>query len=967
MNPLFDTSDSWSAQTASDQLPSWSLDSALDMVDSTAGVIPDDLDGIRICHIPDDFFDPHFGSGWIVDDLPEIQQLADAASNRVSSLNHAQLLNVKSQLEDVLHKVDRRLQESFPPIHELPPTPIASSSSTSAALGGFCCHICGINVKSNRLSTFERHLRSRHGVKRWEYRCPEPNCTATAPDQGKMKSHLRNATHGWVDFWDHAKKHYLMPPTKSHISDEDKPVSLTRSGVQYGQKRKRGEKHSRVDTANAILLYGVDTALDQSFAPSETNPQDPMVHQPKQLSLSQGSGSSVDHSIATNITTPESEEDSIDAGLPETKNMDHILDAARYFSELDELELQTAQIVDMKNGPYIKLESLDDCIECLRNWQAALGCLQSRRFCGTSISILIEDQDRDGVASAVHISLSHVSALLRTILLPTDEDASKGLIENWMQTLLNIEEKDLSDFDSVQMLRFLCTVLSIGIVSFSGSHVCRFDINLWDQEMEDIPIGFEGYVFKPRQLACLDNFIGGPAWILGKASVPSEALKISLTVQDLQELWGPVSLVRGTANNAPVIQTERGFIIPLLQETRYSLCSASFCDEIECHWMKEIPEYLFDESPNRATFVSSTSRILIGTSTDAGAGLVVNEKCKSSISLIGQQLASRLQYPGTSKSRYVSDGYDVQLVGGQYVTAGLMKKYKRIPKRTLKAMLIADSTKPDTRLVPLLNLRVGLEVSACTGNAQRVTLWDALRFSQTTTNSPDHTMYCAHKVGDKNCISSCWNRWQSLDEIDSLDHMPGQNKPLTGLEARRVIINSILALEHSGVDSEGNLQVSWPFNNSPLNLPVLPSTPKESHNWFRVVKDTRDTSSFAVFSQRCLEFPEKGIMRSCSAPCKEGHSKPLQTTLLTRILTTTQQGSVSGLLVGVKFLVGEAHLTVTKAVQDQLAIIAAVSMNPLSPLRYRLREILPDARAFDFKEHIRPDITGGLSVPVFVC
>lgn len=107
-------------------------------------------------------------------------------------------------------------------------------------------------------------------------------------------------------------------------------------------------------------------------------------------------------------------------------------------------------------------------------------------------------------------------------------------------------------------------------------------------------------------------------------------------------------------------------------------------------------------------------------------------------------------------------------------------------------------------------------------------------------------------------------------------------------------------------------------------------------------------------------------MRSCSAPCKDGHSKPLQTTPLTCILTPTEYGSVSGLLVGVKFLVGEVHLTVTKAVQDQLGIIAAVSMNPLNPLRYRLRKILPDARAFDFKEHIRPDIAAGLSIPVFV-
>lgn len=85
-------------------------------------------------------------------------------------------------------------------------------------------------------------------------------------------------------------------------------------------------------------------------------------------------------------------------------------------------------------------------------------------------------------------------------------------------------------------------------------------------------------------------------------------------------------------------------------------------------------------------------------------------------------------------------------------------------------------------------------------------------------------------------------------------------------------------------------------------------------------------------------------------------------------MTITEEGSVSELLQGARFLVGEAHLTVTKAVlESQVAmIVAAVSMNPLSPLRYRLREILPDAKPFDFKEHIRPDITAGLSIPMFV-
>jgi hypothetical protein len=712
--------------------------------------------------------------------------------------------------------------------------------------------------------------------------------------------------------------------------------------------------------------------------------------------------------MATVITSPDLEDDSIDSGIPGTKNMDHILDSARYFSELDKLELKTAQILGLEDGPHAILACLDDCLDCFINWKDALGYLQSQGFCGSIMSLLVEDQDQNDIAGAFHISLDQIDSFInrfQSFMDPLNEQAIMELAKKWIQQILNVQDGAFADVDLMRSVRILCQILSIGLLSFSGSHVCRFDDNLWGQQIEEVPIGFNGYAFRPRKLACLEDFIGGPAWVLSKASTPAEILeqprrldggygpsphdrqalkdtekvpgseppmaskeqqeqsqlgmKVSFTVQDLQELWGPVSLVGGTGDEGPVIRTERGFIVPVPREHQPSL------HRIECHWTTEIPDHLTRESPDIPILLRNTSKILIGTTTKSEIGLVVNDKCKSSIPLIQQQIACRLQYPGTCKSRYVSDGFDVQLVGGQYITAGLMKKYKRIPRRTLKAMLIEDCPKLDTRLVPLLNLRVGLEVSICTGNAQRVTLWDALRLSQTGAQSTDNTSCCAHEVGNKECILLCWTRWQSSDEIDSLGGTPGPNNHLSGAEARRVIINSILALEHSGVDSEGNLQVCWPFSHSPVNCPILPSSPREAHHWFPVVKDSRDTSSFAVFSQRCLEFPEQGLVRSCSAPCKEGHFRPLQTILATQILTNTEEGSVSGLLQGAKFVIGEAHLTVTKAVRDQMAIIAAVSVNPLNPLRFRLRQILPDARAFDFKEHIRPDIATDLSLPVF--
>lgn len=84
-------------------------------------------------------------------------------------------------------------------------------------------------------------------------------------------------------------------------------------------------------------------------------------------------------------------------------------------------------------------------------------------------------------------------------------------------------------------LRMTSIPLPLGLVSFSGSHVCRFDINPWGVAMERIRVDHE-YSFSHRQQACLKDFVGGPVWVLGKNEPQSEqaGFKVSLRVQDLQ-------------------------------------------------------------------------------------------------------------------------------------------------------------------------------------------------------------------------------------------------------------------------------------------------------------------------------------------------------------------------------------------------------------------------------------------------
>ncbi|KAJ5353348.1 hypothetical protein N7452_002322 [Penicillium brevicompactum] len=779
------------------------------------------------------------------------------------------------------------------------------------------------------------------------------------------------------------------------------PTFMPVYGSECKRKRKRAdEKETQID-----LLSRKDPHCQQLVGPFDTQMEQANNPLPSQSSTSDENGSLASDSKETDITRPDPEDDSIDSGIIEGRNLDHLLDSTRHFDELDQLERETARLLDMEAGSDLELNTVGDCIVHLIRWRIALANLNNQQFCGTSMNILVEDQRKENVAKTLPVMLEEVERFLDAST-HSDIDILNQRAKDWIQSILGSNEADTLDLDLLDSLRILCSILSIGLVAFSGSHVCRFDVTNWGQQMKQIPIGLDQYAFRARKLACLDDFIGGPAWVLGKTEDQQTApkntgeketsesaspgdgsklqqtrqdsndesrvhpgMKVSLSVQDFDELWGPILLVGGSPDSGLAIRTERGFIVPLPRDQQSELTSDD--QKVECHWTSEIPQHVLESRANEESSGSTisldiASRILIGTGTNAEIGLFVNERCKSSIALIQQQIACRLQYPGTCNSKYVKEGLDLQFVGGQYITGGLVKKYKRMPKRTLRAMLIEDCKKPDTRLVPLLGLRVGLEVSACTGNAQRVTLWDALRLSQTGPQTLDAVPYCEHKIGDRHCISTCWTRCHSNDEIDSFEDQPIYGKPLSGPQARRVIINSILALEHTGLDSEGNLQVAWPFSDIPANCPVSPSTAKESNNWFRVVKETRETSSFPVFSQQCLEFHDRGLVRSCSASCRTEHARPPQTMLSTQLLDLATGLPMLGLFEGASFLVGEAHLTVTKTVQGQLAIIATVSMNPLAPLRRRFRGFLPDAATHGFKENIRPDIAAGLSVPVYV-
>ncbi|KAJ6043281.1 hypothetical protein N7460_004636 [Penicillium canescens] len=441
---------------------------------------------------------------------------------------------------------------------------------------------------------------------------------------------------------------------------------------------------------------------------------------------SQQSNQEETRSAQTGITQPDQEEeDDLDAGFADSDEMEHILSPVTYYEKLDLLEVKTADICDIRKGPSEQKGSFVECLMSLKRSMAALQNLQAEGFCEGVLSILVEDQSRLDVASAVRISqdeiasaigilddpphdispLSSQSLVAKSIFRPSPNPAHVSSLPIIHRLLgkLSLEDHVEGKLDWLPYWQFLSTALLVGLVSFSGSHVCRFDLNLWKETRNEISVGQE-YYFTLRKLACLKDFIGGPAWVLGKSRATSEqrGLKISLTVQDLQELWGPVWLVGGTTDEGLILQTETGYIVPLPHKEQSDTASG----EIECHWTRQFPEHIHCD---KTTLLSSTSRILIGTDSITAAGLTVNHRCQSKIDCLQAHIRHQLQPSGTHDAYYTPDGFDLQITGGQYINGGIIKKYKRIPGRKWKASIIDMCKYRNPKLMPLLNHSIGLE------------------------------------------------------------------------------------------------------------------------------------------------------------------------------------------------------------------------------------------------------------------
>ena len=290
-------------------------------------------------------------------------------------------------------------------------------------------------------------------------------------------------------------------------------------------------------------------------------------------------------------------------------------------------------------------------------------------------------------------------------------------------------------------IEWLSLVFSVGIASYAVSHHHDLFPEPNGEPAEEFQIRkLNDYrrtlVIRRGNLSCLDDFVGGPVWVFAPADIPCDDLHLSITVAEFAELWGPVwGIEADTRPGLMTLFTERGEIMQA-KSSEADVTNYAEKEEIPCHWKKltakghlerrkEVENAIQREVPwNVFTY---QSLLLIG----MRPGLNLNTHCHGDLSKSIKQKSFALTVSGTHDQTWQLSTRAATVTGGHFVTLGGTQTYTAVPASTLKDRIFShiQGARGMALVLSVLRLHVGLELSICTENAARRSLWETLKLS----------------------------------------------------------------------------------------------------------------------------------------------------------------------------------------------------------------------------------------------
>ena len=490
---------------------------------------------------------------------------------------------------------------------------------------------------------------------------------------------------------------------------------------------------------------------------------------------------------------------------------------------------------------------------------------------------------------------------------------------------------DLSPHPSVHVgspIVWDCAVqsLQLGVLSYAGAHLQRFDLQLIGSEIPSfqlpINIAYEDSTLREissrpnctvitlqrRQFQCLDKLLRScRPWVFHQSAFrdDNEPLHLSTSIESLTDLWGPSWKIMGEHGSIQQYDIGNGSIVPWSENAEHhSIYSATNLSEVYCHWIssKDWNEQLVEANQSglsRKYFLESDT-LLIGANTEFG--LNINQDCSSSperLSRMKTQLFDQgaLRIPRTFRDKRYIDSHAVQVSGtalGIISGSGIIT-YKRRVGHTMKDALV-ERWRHNLRSPLDLEAFSGVEVSFCTRNARRRRLMHLLG-SDTMRNYLNTICF---NWASEDCEHAFFKalRCPKLFRRFWKDHKDWQEN------VGNAVSTCLDALEETGIDDDsGELGALWVESfgglgdsdgesdgedhregevESPPGALVsqTPTAAKETdpsfceehivtlfrseHTWTGFLQDSEESLTMAIVGMTCLDFlHEKGYGRRC--------------------------------------------------------------------------------------------------------
>lgn len=395
--------------------------------------------------------------------------------------------------------------------------------------------------------------------------------------------------------------------------------------------------------------------------------------------------------------------------------------------------------------------------------------------------------------------------------------------------------------DHLLIFTALVLVLALGLSSYAGSHasdMLTHQKGLIDQKC--LRIGREAWGtcidFTQTKLACLSEFVGGPVWTFSSTRLENSCRNISdgtlvITTKILADLWGPVTILYASSDESLIaaLRVERGTIIATASEEN---------DSVKCHWFEwgaKLPKLV----PFRATSVmviGMNHTSVLNTSGD----FIVTPDCPGRWRHIGCNITL-----GCYPDHWELDSIGYSIGFSKIFTAGLTATHKKMPGRSRKAVLVetwqGDYPDPNT-----LRARIGLEVSGCTGSAQRIELWQLFRLNviKKYVELTHRKHLPALQDVDIPSFTSAFDN--GFDRF--LEHWGHESFRESAIK----IIRSILQILAFTGPTKNDILRAWRVGNEPNGVEIQSDASQSRHEWIRLLADTHLEAALCLVSDRCL-------------------------------------------------------------------------------------------------------------------